>query len=240
MEENFNEEEKVCLLIPKVKPSNEKYVVSVSFIILNIIQSILVMFLCSVSIYYFSMTNISYFLAVDVISLFIAVIILGFMLIVVGWAAALSNTGLPWVMFHICMIILLFIEILLSLATSDYTGLLNTISSTWELAEDSTKTIFQDDLQCCGLLNITDRASGICPNDRTVGCLFKLKDIFIIIRFLTSTAMFICFMFGVFIDMLACAIGFQPDVISIEEQMKEEVNNINFNDEDEYKKSLKI
>jgi len=229
--------DKACLC-KRVPISKEKYVVSVGFIILNLIQSIFVMFLCGLSVHYFSKTNIAYFLAVDVISLLIAVIILGFMIIVVGWAAALTNTGLGWVMFHSCMTVLLSIEILLSILTSDPTSVMNSVATTWANADNDTKLVFQNDLQCCGFNDINDQPAYPCNSQS--GCLEKLGEIFKIIRWVTSTAMFICFIFGLFVDLMGVAICFQPELISLDEQQREENLEINFELEDNYRNPFQI
>lgn len=217
----------------KVEKQRELRVMGTGFAIFNGIQSLTVMILCAVSVHYFGRTNISAFLPVDMISLFISVIILGFIIIVVGWVAAVNNTGLGWIVFHCCMGVLLVIEVVLAMSTSNFQNFIKTVTTTWETFDDTTRAELQSDLTCCGLTNLTDNPSLPCPNRATHGCMNELRFLFTKIRWITSTAMFVCFVFGIFIDMSGYAMCIHPEKISLEEQQAVDAADISLIDEEE-------
>lgn len=173
-----------------------------------------------ISVKYVNKTDISNLLSVDIVTLLIAIIFLSLIIIVVGWASAISNATFAWIFFHIFMFALLLVEIVVSLFTSNLKGFLISANNHWDLIDDDERIEFQDDLGCCGFLNITDRSAGDCGSSN-VGCLFKLQDILITIRNTSSVAMFVCFVFGLFIDFAGCAICFHPDVVTLADQEKE-------------------
>ncbi|EAY20010.1 Tetraspanin family protein [Trichomonas vaginalis G3] len=219
-----------CSKIPKNK---ELKVFGIGFAIINGIQSIAVMILCAVAVHYFGKTNISSFLPVDMISLFISVIILGFIIIVVGWVAAVNNTGLGWIVFHCCMAVLLIIEVFLVVSTSSYSGFVKTVSNNWYSFDDPTKYELQSDLSCCGLSNSTDSPALPCPGSSTKPCMKELTSLYNRIKRITSTAMFVCFIFGIFIDMSGYAMCINPEKISLEEQQDADAVDVSLIDEEE-------
>ena len=182
---------------------------------------------------FFATTNISSFLQIDIISMIISVIILCFIIVVVGWTAAINNTGLGWIVFHCCMGVLIVIEVILSISTANFEGYVKTFGETWDKADDLLKSELQDDLLCCGYLNTSDRPALPCPNKVTASCLVMFKDLFLKIRWVTSTSMFVCFIVCLFIDLAAYAMCIHPDIISLEEQQNEDEIDVDIIDIEE-------
>ena len=218
------EKENCC--VKKIEPKDEVRVMGTGFIFINIFQVIAVAILCGYSIHFLSENNIGSFLAIDVISLLISVVILCFIIAVVGWVSAVNNTGLGWIVFHCCMGVLLIIEIVLAITTADYNSIVKTVEETWDFSDDLLRQELQQDLRCCGYYNTSDRPALPCPSD-SVSCMEKVRDLFSAIRWVASTSMFCCFIFGFFIDMAGCAMCVHPDTISLEEQQLNDEVDIN-------------
>lgn len=217
----------------KVEPKDEVRVIGDWFKGVNTFASIGIIILCGFSMSFFESTNISSFLPIDIISMIISVIILCFIIVVVGWTAAINNTGLGWIVYHCCMGVLIIIEVILSISTANFDGYIKTFGETWDTADDSTKSELQSGLLCCGYLNVSDRPALPCLNKVSVSCLSKFKELFLKIRWVTSTSMFVCFIICLFIDMAAYAMCIHPDIISLEEQQREDEINVDIIDAEE-------
>ena len=46
----------------------------------------------------------------------------------------------------------------------------------WDQAGNDSKTLIQNTLVCCGLLNVTDRPALPCPNGTTTGCYPAIQE----------------------------------------------------------------
>ena len=206
----------------KIKPSEEKQAISKMFVVFNILQSIAIMILCSISIHFFSKANISSFIPVDIVTLFIAVIILSLILIVVGWSSAISNTSLAWTVFHCFMFILLIIELAVCLFTSNADGFIVSAGKNWVQSDFETRMEMQSDLNCCGFQNSTDNPAGDCASKTDKGCKESMSELFISLRNVASVAMFVCFVFGLFIDFAGFALCYHPETFTLEDQAREE------------------
>ena len=219
----MEEDTKCCSPIPLNK---ELKVFSKTFIIFNAIISILSIASCAISVHYLGKTNVTNFLPVDTISLLISIIILCFIIIVVGWVAAVNNTALGWIIYHVCMVVLLLILFIVAIATSNSDSLVETVKDTWVYSDIDTRAELQSDLQCCGYANSSDNPALPCPNNIDVGCKSKITNLFADIRWICSTALFLLFIFCLFIEMSGCAMCVHPDTISMEEQQRDDIINI--------------
>lgn len=206
---------------PIIHPSEEQEVMTKGFIAFNIIQFIAITILCSISINKVAKTNITSFFPVDLETLFIAIIFLAIILLVVGWSSARHNNTCTWSVFHAFNSIMLIVEIIVCLMSSNLAGFTKSFSAEWKKADTITKYEIQLDLRCCGLENITSEQISPCPQGATEGCLEQIIVMMTTIRNAASIAMFVCFTFGLFIDFLGCAICFHPDVINFEDHEKE-------------------
>lgn len=215
-----------CCKCSPVPPDKELHVLSKSFIIVNGLMSIFVGLTCAIAVAFLNKTNISAFLSIDIVSLFISVIILCFIIIVVGWVAGVNNTGLGWIIYHICMVVLLLIMIVLSLSTANISSFTSAVNEAWDSANNALKSELQTDLTCCGFYNTTDRISEPCPSGADESCYSALHKLFAQLRFATSGMIFVLFILGVFIDMSGCAICVHPEKISMEEQQQDDAVNL--------------
>lgn len=209
-------------MVKRITKEKEKACVINFFSVLSTVQTLIVMVLCIVVIVFLSKANISTFLSLDLTTLCFAVIILGFILLVVGWASSHANTGLSWIVFQVSMVLLLIIEIAVCFGIADSSGIMSSIATKWESSDVQTLLDLQQDLGCCGLYNVTYLAVDPCPLGADQGCYQKLDYLISEIRLLTTSLMFLCFLFGFFVDLFGCAICFHPDKISVEERGLEE------------------
>lgn len=191
-----------------------------SFIYLNSFQAVIVIILCFISVGYFSRINISNFLTVDLITLLMSVVILSFIVIIVGWASAVSNATFAWFFFHLFMIALLLIEVIICFFASELSMFVPSASDLWASSDEQDKQDLQRELYCCGLANKTDMAADGC-GDATEGCLGKLEEIMTMLRNTTTVAMFVCFALGLFIDFAGCALCLHPDVVTLADHERE-------------------
>ncbi|OHT13734.1 Tetraspanin family protein [Tritrichomonas foetus] len=210
-----------CCRFRQVKEENEKRLMTKTFEACVILQSIAVIVLCLISIYYFNSINISRYLPVDIVTMFIAVIFLTLIIIVVGWAAARSNTTFAWFFFHLFMVALLVIEIAVSLFTSDLSGFLKAAENIWNNDLEDRRDL-QMNLLCCGFLNYTHPdENNQCPPSASSNCEEKLTSILLTLRNTATVSMFICFVIGLFFDFAGCAICFNPDIITVADHERE-------------------
>ena len=206
---------------PIIHPSEEENLMSKGFIFFVILNFIVIIVLCSISITYITKTNVTSFFSVDMETLFIAAVFLAIIILILGWSSATNNNFCLWLIFHAFMVLLLLLEIVVCLFTSNFQGFSQSLASEWRLSEDAEKQEIQNDLSCCGLSNITDQQVMPCPEGATRGCLNALEDVLYTVRNAASVAMFVCFTLGLFIDFAGCAICFHPDTINFEEHEKE-------------------
>lgn len=200
----------------KILPSQEKQVITNLFIAFAVFQTIGLITLCGITIYYIYQTNVRFFLQVDLLSLVIAVVILGILILVVGWSSAKTDTWMLWLLFHFFMILLLLIEMILSWYSSDVQGFLSAARKTWDTGLDEAISEIEADLQCCGFANSTDSPVD-CRESWENGCQRKLQSIMIGIRNTASVSLFVDFVFAMFLDFMGCAICFHPTVVHIGE-----------------------
>lgn len=199
----------------------EKYVMTHGFIFFSIMQTITVIILCSLSMVYLSAGNVSYFLPVDIVTLMIGIIFLSLIIVILAWSSALNNTSCLWAVFHCFMYALLLIEMAVSMLTSNVKQFVTTADQSWQKSEPQERLNIELDLSCCGFWNISDRNSTPCP-DTTRGCSTVIETIMTNLRNTASVALFVCFVFGMFIDFAGCGICFHPDTISFQEHEQEE------------------
>ena len=211
-----------CSKIQRMTPEKEKRVMINGFVVFSIIQTLAVTIFCSISMYYISSANISFFFSVDLTTLLMTVILLSIIILIFAWSSALNNLCLLWFLFHCFMFILLVIEMAICMVTSNVDSFVNAAQKTWYSSEDSEKTDLEFDLMCCGFLNTSDQPGQPCPEGVDVGCAYKLEKLMTTIRNMASVALFVCFVFGMFIDFAGCGICFHPDFISFQDHQKEE------------------
>ncbi|OHT02208.1 Tetraspanin family protein [Tritrichomonas foetus] len=206
----------------RIRPEEEKSIISKIFIVFMVFQTLLLLVLCGITIYYLYQTNVQFFLQVDLLSLIIAVVILGILILVIGWSSAISNNWLLWVLFHIFMFILLIVEMLVSWYSSDVQNFLGAANHAWSTALEEDISEIEEDLQCCGYINATDRPVDCSPGWEN-GCITKLTDLMLGIRNTASVALFVDFVFTLFIDFMGCAICFHPEFITFEDLTTEAI-----------------
>lgn len=206
---------------PIIHPSEEQEFMTKGFIAFSVLQFIAITILCSISINKVAKTNITSFFPVDLETLFIAIIFLAVILLVVGWSSARNNNTCIWLLFHAFNSVMLIVEIIVCLMSSNLQGFTKNFSVEWLKADEAVKKEIQVDLRCCGLTNITDHEVLPCPHGAEEGCIVQITKLMTTIKNAASIAMFVCFTFGLFIDFLGCAICFHPDVINFEEHEKE-------------------
>ena len=200
----------------------EKRVMINGFIVFSVMQSILVITLCSFSMYYLSSANVSFFLPVDIVTLMMGVIFLSLIIVILAWSSAINNMSCLWAVFHCFMLVLLLIEMVICMLTSNIAQFVSAAKNAWDVSENDEKLELELDLGCCGFQNISDDPGTPCPSDATVGCAVKIEDLMTLLRNTASVALFVCFVFGMFIDFAGCAICFHPDTISFLEHEREE------------------
>lgn len=207
----------------KIQPHEEQGIMTKAFIGFLVVQTITLFVLCAITVYMLLEANFDWFLPFDLLTLIIAVVILNILILVTGIGSALSNTPITWILFHAFMGILLVVELLTSWFSSDVEAFLHLAKNTWRQAVDTDISELQDDLMCCGFENITDRPMAvICQDEYTQCCKDKLHWIMLTIRNTASVALFVDFVFAMFIDFAGCAICFHPDVVTLDQQMKED------------------
>ena len=207
-----------CCKFRRLNDKQEKRAMSKTFVWLIIIQSIVVIILCLLSINYFNSINISKYISVDIVTMFNAVIILSLILVVVGWASARSNTTFAWFFFHLFMVVLLVVEIIMSWFTTDMNTVIESAAILWKSQEEDERIELQMDLNCCGFddfVNVTIGNNYGCPQNAKTSCKEELMSILMNLRNTACVSMFVCFVLGIFIDFAGCAICYHPDVISI-------------------------
>lgn len=196
-----------------------------AFITFLVFQTLTLDVLCGITIYELLSADFDWFLPFDLLSLVIAVIILSFMILVSGYAAAVSNTFFTWILFHSLMGVLLMIELLTSWFSSDVDGFLRLAHNTWVSGSDTEISELQSDLMCCGFFNTSDRPPSVrCLIENPECCRAKLNIMMSVIRNTASVALFADFIFAMFIDFAGCGICFHPDTITLNDHVKEEQN----------------
>ena len=213
------------LSCPIIHPSEEESLMSKGFVLFCIVNFIVIIVLCSISITYITKTNVTSLLSVDVETIFIAVVFLAIIILIVGWSSATNNNFCLWLIFHVFMVVLLLLEVVVCLFTSNFQGFSQSLESEWGIIDEAQKNEIQIDLNCCGLHNITDQSVEPCPRNAENGCLNALDNVLYTVRNAASVAMFVCFTLGLFIDFAGCAICFHPDTINFEEHEKEQAMN---------------
>ena len=200
----------------------EKKVMINSFIVFSVFQTIFVIILCGLSIWYLSNANISFYLPVDITTLLMGIIFLSLILVIVAWSSALNNNYCLWAVFHSFMILLLLTEMTICMLTSNVASILSQAQHAWYTADRTERIDLQLDLTCCGFNNLTDYSEVPCPDGADQPCAQKIQDHMENLRNTASVALFVCFVFGMFIDFAGCGICFHPDTITFAEHEIEE------------------
>ena len=172
----------MCCKCKVMTMDQEKKVMQNGFIVVSILQSIVVTALCAVSIKYLSGADVSFFLPVDIVTLLMSVMLLSFVVVIMSWASALNNNSCLWSVFHVFMFVLLLIEMVICMLTSNLQSFLNSAQKEWTYADKSTRLDLQLDLDCCGFINITHMPEYPCPQYATEGCMIKLQKLMEIVR----------------------------------------------------------
>lgn len=204
----------------KIYPAEEKRIMIRAFIIFICLQTFFVIALCVTAILYLNATDFTWFMPIDIMTLFIAVIILSLIVLIVGWSSASSNMTFAWFFFHLFMFSLLLIELIISWFSSDVKNFMKLARSSWETSTGDERWRKQDQLKCCGFFNSTDMNEGECePEIPPCNEVFLLK--LTALRDVASIALFVDFVFAMFLDFAGCAICFHPDVVTFNEQLEE-------------------
>lgn len=206
----------------KIRPEEEKQVMVKAFILLLVLQTVFVIILCVIAISNLNRANFSWFLPVDIITMLISVILMALILLVVGCASASSNIGFAWGAFHVFMFIFLVIELIISWFSSNVDGFVAAAGKTWSVADDDERAEMEGDLLCCGFINSTDRPALPCPTKDSPGCRDPLVRLLGAIRDTASVALFVDFVLAMFIDFVGCSICFHPNVVTFDDQIREE------------------
>lgn len=199
----------------------EKKVMSRGFIVFAIIQSITVVILCFISMNTIRSANISKIIPVDIITLLIAIIFLSLIVLIVGWSSAAVNMSFIWGIFHFFMIILLLIEMVICMLTSSVDLYVRVAENNWRISDEADRRYIEINQHCKGFANVTD-FPGNATSEYIEPCKIKIQNLFTDLRNSASVALFVCFVFGMFIDFAACAICFHPEVVRFEDQEIEE------------------
>ena len=210
------------MLCCKVSPREEKYLMIKFFIAFIFIQTIFALVLCGLSIAHLTTTHLSWFIPIDLITILIAVVILSLIVLILGVASATGNATFAWVWFHLFMIVLLGFEIVVSWFCSDANAIAQQAKLAWETSCDDDREEIQMDLTCCGFSNPNDKPVSPCPQGAYVGCEERLYSVILNIRDIASIALFVDFVFALFIDFAGCAICFHPEVVTLKDQIEEE------------------
>ena len=211
-----------CCNIRTMSPEKEKKVMINGFIVFSIVQTLAVTFFCSISMSYLSSANVTFFLPVDITTLMMAIILLSLIILIFAWSSALNNLCFLWFLFHCFMFFLLVIEMAICMVTSNVNTFVNAAQKTWYTSLETEKVDLESDLNCCGFHNLTDQPGDPCPIGASVGCAIKIENLMTTIRNTASIALFVCFVFGMFIDFAGCGICFHPDTITYQEHQREE------------------
>lgn len=210
-------------LCRKIHPHEEKNLLIKVFIMFICIQTLFVVILCGLCIAQLSYVDLSFFISIDLMTMMIAGIFLSLIVLILGWAAATNNNTFAWAFFHLFMIVFMAFEVTVSWFSSDVGSLAKEAETVWHNAFDDEKSEMQSDLTCCGFKNMTDKPVLPCPQHAEVGCQVKLGYIVKYVQDISTVCLFVDFVFAVFLDFLACAICFNPDIVTLEDQMKEEM-----------------
>jgi hypothetical protein len=144
--------------------------------------------------------------------------------LVTGIASSLSNALFAWLLFHAFMVVLLTAELLMSWLSSDHEGFLRVAHQSWLAAADEDISEVQHSFRCCGFVNVTDKPpESICPESFDHSCQVVLTNILNTLSQTGSVAIFIDFVFAMFIDFAGCGICFHPDVVTLQ-QIQEETD----------------
>ena len=200
----------------------EKKVMINGFIVFSVIQTIFVIILCSISMAYLSNADVSFYLPVDIATLLIGIIFLSLILVIVAWSSALNNNYCLWAVFHCFMIFLLLTEMAICILTSNVESILQQAQNAFYKADVSERINLQLDLNCCGFLNTSDHEELPCPDGTDVCCAARIQNHMENLRNTASVALFVCFVFGMFIDFAGCGICFHPDTITYDENMMDD------------------
>ena len=188
------------------------------FLVFCIIQSVTIFILCAVALR--DAGYISSLSEVDLTTLLIAIIILSIILLVVGVSSAKTGHWTIWLIFQAFMLVLLLVEIVVCLFSSSLISYPLKFEILWDNTYNASSkdddylllVQLQNDLDCCGLYNYTDRNITLCSSTDK-GCLHVLTDVVYAIRNSSSVCMFVCFMLGLFISFVGFAICFRSEPI---------------------------
>lgn len=186
------------------------------FLIFCIIQSITIFILCTIALR--GVGYISSLYEVDLTTLLIAIVILSIILLVVGVSSALTGHWSIWFIFQVFMFVLLLVEIIVCLFSSQLISYPQKFEDKWNdtyntSSKDDDYLLLlqlQNDLDCCGLYNNTDRNITSCDST-SKSCLQVLTNVVYTIRNSSSVCMFVCFMLGLFISFVGFAICFKNE-----------------------------
>ena len=217
-----------CKKCRTIQPNEEVKIMAKAFIVFMIVQTIFVSSLSIISINNLQIAHFSWFFPFDLITLLIAIIILSIIILVSGISSATSNISFAWLFFHVFMFLLLLIELIVSWFSSDVNQFLDLAQEKWYSGDDEIQEI-QNDLKCCGFLNCSDHPNDPCPINTTLGCQERLQNLMIGIRNTASIALFIDFVFALFLDFVGWAICYHPDFVTLEEYESEVSSYTNLN-----------
>jgi hypothetical protein len=209
-----------CRPIPE---EAEQLVLTRIFIIFLVIQSIIHIGLCAVAVIGLSGADLFWFLPVDLFSIIVSVIILGLIILVVGYAAASTNTVFSWVLFHILLWAFIAIEIITPIMITDVPQLTNLAKQAWTQSTLDEMEDMQHEWGCCGFDNLTDTPGNIsCPAGATTACRDWISRNLALFRDATLIAVFLDMAFVLLIDFAGCGLCFHPDLVTLEAVQKEE------------------
>lgn len=203
--------------VKKLTFSDEKRIIKRTFIIFSILQFIILVVLSVLTITYLQKVNFSFFFEVDLVTLVMSIILLSAIILIVAISSAITNAMSLWVIFHFFTLILLVAELVISIFYSDTKKLTNAAKSSWDLSTDQERRDTQYNLHCCGFSTLDEA----CKNFSTITCEDKLHDIIGSLRNVASIALFVCFVFSMFVDFVSCAICLYPDMYTVNDRGEE-------------------
>lgn len=193
---------------------NSKKVIQAVFGIASTIQGIVLVVVSAWAISLIWNTNISVFVSFDILSLLCTIIILEFIVVVVGWIAAIANQVFIWAVYHLLIVILLFIEVLISISIRDVSVFLNIVDKNWAITNEGSIGLLQENLICCGLHDLTDHPVEPCPVKATNSCYSSIAEIFQDIKYVSTVMAVVFIIVTSFIDVSGFALCCHPEFVS--------------------------
>jgi hypothetical protein len=206
-----------CCRWSKIPPAQEQRIISKSFGIFLVVHSLAHITLCAVAAAQLYNADLFWFLPFDLFSIIVGLIILSLIILVAGYAAASTNTVFSWILFHVFLWALIFIEIVTPFFLSDVHSLTELAHQAWIASTREEMLDMQALWDCCGFDNTSDTPNnnGTC-SDTATPCRDWIFNRLTVFRNATVISLFMDFLFILLIDFVGCGICFHPDFITLD------------------------